>query len=222
MTEALYCLDVAGPRACYTSPDTKVERVSYPVPTGSVIRAIFEAVLWKPAIRWAPTRIDVLTPVRAFSERRSEVTDKALVRGMAAAATRGLTPPMLIANEKRVQRTTQYLRDVHYRLYARMVMVADDAPSNPGKYRAMFERRAAAGQCVNQPWLGLRECAASFTPVPLLDGRPSGAVVAPIDWTEDLGVMLRDWDYSVTPPRPIFAPTRVVHGVVDLAGEVLP
>lgn len=47
-----YCLEVRGDFACFTRPEKKVERVSYDVITPSAARAVFEAILWKPAIRW--------------------------------------------------------------------------------------------------------------------------------------------------------------------------
>lgn len=42
---------VEGPRACFTRPEMKAERVSYDVITPSAARGIIEAVYWKPAIR---------------------------------------------------------------------------------------------------------------------------------------------------------------------------
>ncbi len=66
-----YCLEVRGDFACFTRPEMKVERVSYDVITPSAARAIFEAILWKPAMRWRMQRIDVLRPIRWISLRRS-------------------------------------------------------------------------------------------------------------------------------------------------------
>ena len=43
---------VWGDYACFTRPEMKVERVSYDVITPSAARGIFQAVFWKPAIRW--------------------------------------------------------------------------------------------------------------------------------------------------------------------------
>ena len=47
-----YCLEVSGDFACFTRPEMKVERVSYDTMTPSAARAVFEAIVWKPAIRW--------------------------------------------------------------------------------------------------------------------------------------------------------------------------
>ena len=59
-----FVLHVTGDFACFTRPEMKVERVSYDVITPSAARAIFESILWKPAIRWQIRRIDVLAPIR--------------------------------------------------------------------------------------------------------------------------------------------------------------
>ena len=57
-----FCLQVVGDYACFTRPEMKVELVSYDVITPSAARALFEAILWKPAIRWRIRRIEVLQP----------------------------------------------------------------------------------------------------------------------------------------------------------------
>lgn len=53
-----YCLEVSGEFACFTRPEMKVERVSYDLITPSAARAVFEAILWKPAVRWQVRRIE--------------------------------------------------------------------------------------------------------------------------------------------------------------------
>lgn len=68
-----FCLEVWGDNACFTRPEMKVERVSYDVITPSSARSIFEAIFWKPAIRWQVTRIEVLNPIQWQSVRRNEI-----------------------------------------------------------------------------------------------------------------------------------------------------
>ena len=75
-----FCLEVSGPYACFTRPEMKVERVSYDVITPSAARAIFDAILWKPAIFWQVKRIDVLAPIKWVSVRRNEVGKVASAR----------------------------------------------------------------------------------------------------------------------------------------------
>jgi CRISPR-associated protein Cas5d len=112
----------------------------------------------------------------------------------------------------RQQRASLILRDVAYRLHAELQFIAprdrgktpNPVPEwlqdpeemtalrtwpdeNPGKYNAMFERRARKGQCFNQPYLGTREFSCAFR---FVDNSESEE--PPIDETRELGFMLYD------------------------------
>ena len=84
-----YCLEVGGDFACFTRPEMKVERVSYDVITPSAARAVFEAILWKPAIRWQVSRIEVLSPIKWINLRRNEVGSVASTRNVEGAMRSG-------------------------------------------------------------------------------------------------------------------------------------
>ena len=107
-----FCLEVSGDYACFTRPEMKVERVSYDVITPSAARSIFEAILWKPAIRWEVKRIEVLKPIRWISVRRNEVSSKLSVRNAQAAMGAGKGNLALYIEEERQQRASLLLRDV--------------------------------------------------------------------------------------------------------------
>ena len=119
-----FCLEVSGPYACFTRPEMKVERVSYDVITPSAARAIFEAILWKPAIRWQVKRIEVLAPIRWVSVRRNEVGK------VASSRSNGI-----FIEDERQQRAGLFLRDVKYRLFAEFDFIPPDQRGkvhNPG------------------------------------------------------------------------------------------
>src|SRR3982751_744540 len=82
-------LHVWGERACFTRPEMKVERVSYDVMTPSAARAILEAILWKPSIRWVVTQIDLLKPIKWESVRRNEVANVISSRNVITAMNNG-------------------------------------------------------------------------------------------------------------------------------------
>ncbi len=219
-----FCLEVRGDFACYTRPEMKVERVSYDVITPSATRAIFEAIFWKPAIRWRVRRIEVLNPIQWTSVRRNEVASVASERSDG-----------ILIEEARQQRAGLFLRDVAYRLHADLVFVpppqrvkpfrtVDDRlvdateraewakEENPGKYNAMFERRARKGQCFNQPYLGCREFSCAFQLVEDAD-----SVIPAIDETRDLGFMLYDLDFKdPADPKPAFFRARMEKGVIQV------
>lgn len=209
-----YCLEVKGQFACFTRPEMKVERVSYDVMTPSAARAIFEAILWKPAIRWRVQKIEILNPIRWISLRRNEVASIVSTRNVHTAMGNGVGNLGLFIEDDRQQRAGLFLRDVAYRLHADFEVLPDAGENNPpAKFHEMFLRRAEKGQCVNQPYLGCREFACDFR----LVAQPEGEAAA-IDDTRDLGWMLYDMDFSnPANPQPTFFRAQMHHGVLDLA-----
>lgn len=206
-----FVLEVSGDYACFTRPEMKVERVSYDLITPSAARAIFEAILWKPAIRWHLRRIEVLAPIRWINLRRNEVGARISTRNVITAMGSGGALALNIEDERQ-QRAGLFLRDVRYRLHADLEVLLERARGDPpGKYLAMFERRASKGQCVNQPYLGCREFSADFRLV------TNPASPPPIRENRDLGWMLYDLDYRDTNnPTPRFFNARMAGGVVEI------
>ena len=234
-----FCLEVTGEFACFTRPEMKVERVSYDVITPSAARAIFDAILWKPAIRWRVTKIEVLKPIRWASIRRNEVAK------VASPGSGGI-----LIEDDRQQRAGLLLRDVQYRLHAEFdfsppetrAKVRNPAPDwltdaeedewrrqaeeaaarsdeKEAKYAAMFDRRASRGQHFMRPYLGCREFSCSeIRLVKSLEGEP-----APIDETRDLGFMLYDMDYSDPKNiKPMFFRPRMEAGVIAVPAPDAP
>ena len=205
-TDREYCLEVWGDWACFTRPELKVERVSYDVITPSAARAIFEAIFWKPAIRWQVTKIEVINPIKWTTIRRNEV-----------GAVAGKTP--LFIEEKRQQKNSLLLQDVRYRIYAKLIYrparerkgEAIKEGENPMKYYQMFERRASQGQCFTQPYLGCREFAANWSLIESTEGFD-----APLAEDRDLGIMLYDMDFDGNPKKPdaMFYRAKMEHGVI--------
>ncbi len=206
-----YCLEVSGDFACFTRPEMKVERVSYDVITPSAARAIFEAILWKPAIRWQVRKIEVLKPIRWINLRRNEVASVVSTRNVETAMRAGTGDLGLYIEDDRQQRAGLFLRDVAYRIHADLEFLSERDPgAYANKYYEMFERRASRGQCVNQPYLGCREFAAAFRLVTELVAEPP-----PIAETRDLGFMLHDLDFgNPADPVPRFFRAQMHGGVV--------
>ena len=184
-------LHVWGDLACFTRPEMKVERVSYPVITPSAARGLLEAILYKPQFRWRIRRIAVKQPIRFLAFRRNEVKSRLSPR----------KPEPLLADEDRTQRNTLALRNVEYVIEASLQLTplaglprrkpADDEDQGDDtlvKYLAMFQRRAEKGQCFAQPCFGCREFPAHFE----LADESSMRVLADINRDTDLGLMLYD------------------------------
>ena len=107
-----------------------------------------------------------------------------------------------VQGQHRTQRNTLALQHVAYRIDANPVLTSranqprrnqPDVDEDPGgdtvsKYVAMFNRRAAKGQCFHRPYLGCREFACNFAP-------PNGSE-KPLDWNQSLGLMLYDIQFG--------------------------
>lgn len=230
-----YCLEVSGDFACFTRPEMKVERVSYDIMTPSAARAVFEAILWKPSIRWQVSKIEVLHPIKWINLRRNELGCVASTRNIETTMKSGSGQLGIFIEDERQQRAGLFLRDVKYRIHAHFELRdpgfhkpnfphlskrsvnADDSdlenePNVEMKFKRMFERRAAKGQCVNQPYLGCREFAANFN---LVDA--NAVLPEAVPETRDFGWMLYDLDYSdAADPRPRFFRSQLVNGVLNV------
>lgn len=179
--QSQFLVKVGGDYACFTDPNLKVERVSYPVMTPAAARGILEAIFWKPAFRWEIRSITVLKPIKTLSVMRNEIED------------RQVSKPILI-EEKRQQRVSLILKDVEYVIAANMALVWKD--DGIVKYWDQFRRKLERGACHHTPYLGTREFAAWFEPV---TGEETPEVVIEHQY---LGVMLFDTAYVKSESRP--------------------
>ncbi len=194
-----------GDFACFTRPEMKVERVSYPAPTPSAARGILEAIFWRPQFKWRIEEIWVLNPIRYFSILRNEVNSKASRRSASSWKKHGGN---FVASEDRAQRHTLALRDVDYVIRAH-VDLQPGVDDHPAKYRDQFRRRVRDGRCFSRPYLGCREFAARFA-------EPSGDE-QPIQRTDDIGRMLYDLDYREDGRgTPYFFRTSLKNGVIHV------
>jgi len=204
-------LRVWGDFACFTRPEMKVERVSYPVMTPSAARGILEAVFWEPQMYYLIDSIGLIKRGRWVSFRRNEVTK---VISLDSAKTWMKEPekttPIQAGGgaDDGTQRNMLALQDVEYLITAevRLTPLANRPEDKLEKYRAEVERRARSGKCFHRPGLGMREFAADFEWETDADAglqrratelsQPTGQL------TEDLGFMLYD----------VFAPQERAHG----------
>jgi len=206
MHDNTHMLEVWGDLACFTRPEMKVERFSYPVITPSAARGIFDAIYWdglrvqrgnrsviQSYFYWQITRIEVLEQPRYIALRRNEV--KGVVPGNAVLNKwiSGAEQPQPLwadgddESNGRTQRQTMALKDVRYRITARIVPKSKFGV-HIAKFNATFERRARQGKCFQQPYFGCREFPAFYRYV---DRQGSGEP-ASIELTQHLGFMLYD------------------------------
>ena len=168
-------LEVWGDFACFSRPDGKVERLTYPVPTPSAVRGILSSIYSKPKeFYWQVSRIEVLNPIRYISFKRNEVKSKM-----------GKKQEPLFTDEERTQRQTVALQDVRYRFAASICPRPDFAGTETQLYEQAL-CRIRGGKTFVQPALGLKEFVAYFQ-----EGDcERGPKPIPVDM--DLGLMVYD------------------------------
>lgn len=166
-------LEVWGDFACFSQPQGKVERLSFPVPTPSAVRGILSSIYSKPAeFFWQVNRIEVLNPIRYISFKRNEVKSK-------------VKDKPIFTDEDRTQRQTVALRDVRYR-FAASICPRDTFTGTTAQLYEQALRRIRTGKTFMQPSLGLREFVAYFQEGDSENGPP------PIPVDMDLGLMVYD------------------------------
>ena len=197
---------VTGNYACFTRPDLKVERMTYPCMTPSAARGVLDSILWKPEFQWYVRRIQVLESVHFATIKRNEINVK-----------QGKTP--IVVEEKRAQRNSVILRNVAYIIEASIYQEQYNDRNRPEKYigrkgvdtdhDGIFIRRVKKGQCWRRPYLGTREFAAEFT-------KPDGDE-QPIQETIPIGSMLFDIFYDANgKAKPLFFhDVAIRNGVLD-------
>ena len=205
MSKKTHTLEVWGDLACFTRPEMKVERFSYPVITPSAARGIFDAIYWdcdlrkndgliRPYFHWQVERIEMLEMPRYISLRRNEVKGtgpgKAILNKWMSGKEQP-TPLMADGDEEtvgRTQRQTMALKNVRYRLTARIIPKAGfSSPEQINKFDSVFERRAKHGKCFQQPFFGCSEFPAFFDYLPHDASRSE-----PVPFNQHLGLMLYD------------------------------
>lgn len=152
-------MEIAGSTAMWTRPDSGDSPCSYPAPTYSAVRGLFESVLWGPAILVIPRKVELC----ARPQYHSYVTNYGGPLRSATAIRKGDNYQLLAT----------VLIDVCYRLYADVIPnphkknIPNNARSwdrkttSPGHaYQEMFNRRLSRGQSYATLFLGWSE----FTP----------------------------------------------------------
>lgn len=152
-------MEIAGNTAMWTSPDSGDSPCSYPAPTYSAVRGLFESILWGPAVLVIPRKAELCTVPQYYSY----VTNYGGPLRSAKAIKGG----------NNYQLFATVLIDVCYRLYSDVIpnpdktampknaLSWDQKTTSPGHaYQEIFNRRLKRGQSYATLSLGWSE----FTP----------------------------------------------------------
>ena len=161
MTHSQYqvSMEIAGPTAIWTRPDSGDSPCSYPAPTYSAVRSIFESILWLPVVQIVPCKIEICSPI----QYHSYVTNYG----------GPLRKPDAVKKGNNYQLFATVLIDVCYRFYAfaiprqdkanlpQTAVAWDSRTTSPGHaYQEIFPKRLRRGQSYASLFLGWKE----FTP----------------------------------------------------------
>jgi len=156
----LVSLEVAGPVAMFSRPDTGATPISYPVPTWSAAKGMFDAVAWKPHVSVHPTWVEICKPIRYeryVTNYGGPLRSKSQQKG---------------GNNYQLYATI--LVDVCYRVYGEIrakTTSAGRAGSPPRRRRGrqwgalfqqLFSTRLKTGQTFYTPCLGWKEFVPSY------------------------------------------------------------
>ncbi len=198
-----HILEVWGDFACFTRPEMKVERFSYPCPTPSAARGVFDAIYSKGWDRctgdsqfyWQVEKIELLREPAYMALRRNEIKDTVNVDAVKKwIAGKNIQPIYADADKTysgsdekgRTQRQTIAIKNPHYRLHAHIVP-RPNFVNELISFDRQFVRRAISGKCFQQPYLGCREFVVYFRYVESLENEQ-----VPILYSQNIGLMVYD------------------------------
>lgn len=156
-------MEIAGPLALFSRPDTGGTPTSYPVPTWSASKGLFECIAFfsDGAAFICPTRVEVC---RRVGEPGGRVRFQRYTTNYGGPLRKSsLFRKGLISGGSSMQLFATVLSDVCYRLHG-LVLGAH----RPGQINArhhlkdLFDRRLKRGQCFRTPCLGWSEFTCSY------------------------------------------------------------
>lgn len=133
--------EVEGPAAMFTRPDTGSSPVSYPAPTKSALKSVFECVTLSKKAYFAPQRVEICSPV-VFHKYSTNYGG-----------------PLRKSGTVNFQMFATVLENVCYKVYG--VILAYSPPrsgqNSQHQLQEVFMRRLSVGQFHTTPFLGWKE-----------------------------------------------------------------
>jgi len=171
MEQCTISLEISGPTAMWTRPDTGDTPVSYPAPTFAATKGIFECILWSQWAEVVPIKVEICKPI-VYHDYYTNYGGP-------------LRKSRIMKTGSSFQLLATVLTNVCYRLYAvihsdtsgyikhgRAEMQSTGTTNGSHAYQEMFKCRLKRGQLYYTPCLGWKE----FTPDYLGPFRPETIV----------------------------------------------
>jgi CRISPR-associated protein Cas5d len=142
--------EIAGPTAMFTRPDTGAAPVSYPVPTYSAAKGMFEAIVRLRSAYISPTKVEICSPIK-YQRYTTNYGGP-------------LRKSDLLPTRSSYQLKATVLVNVCYRIYG-VVRRFSNPPYEVNDLHAcqeIFSRRLGRGQFFYVPCLGWKEFVPSY------------------------------------------------------------
>ena len=150
-------LEISGPTAMWTRPDTGDAPVSYPAPTYGAVKGIFESIVWLKSAEVVPTRVEICAPLvfHTYSTNYGGPLRKS--KSMLKGSSYQLLATVLINVCYRVYGVAEVDVSAGRRLSDAAQRQHAIARNGAHAYQEMFMRRVRNGQCHSMPCLGWKE-----------------------------------------------------------------
>lgn len=196
--ENVFEVKFTGSFGLFNNVSTNVERFSYPVPTFSAAKGLFESIYWKPEFEWKILSIRVLNEIKYHNFFRNEVLNQKFALNRS---------PIGIINN-RTQRNSMVLVNPSYIIKAQLIQKEHDE-SHINKHIEIFKRRVNRGANYRQPYFGIKEYGCYFS---FPDGTEE--IHESLIGEVDLGLMLNSIVFSESGNIPKFKKMKMVDGLV--------
>lgn len=142
--------EIEGPNAMFTRPDTGASFVSYPAPTFSAAKGMFESVVRVRSAYVKPTKVEICRPIQ-YEKYATNYGGP-------------LRKADQIAKKASYQHMAMILINVCYRIYGEILLCGEepDGVNSRHALQEMFLRRLSKGQYWHTPCLGWKEFVPSY------------------------------------------------------------
>lgn len=150
-------LEISGSTAMWTRPDVGDTPVSYPAPTYSAVKGIFESICWLKSAIVKPTRVEIMSPLvfHTYSTNYGGPLRKS--KAMKGGNSYQLLATVLINVRYRLFATVEPM-ELETNRHSEASRRYQQANINgPHAYFDMFQRRLERGQWYCMPCLGWKE-----------------------------------------------------------------
>ncbi len=217
MKEFEVAFEIAGPAAMFARPDTGATPISYPVPTASAAKGMFEAVLRRAHMYVQPKLVEICKPIRF--ERYVTNYGGPLRKGKD------------VNGKNSYQFIATILVDVCYRIHAEIHMKQMSTRGNRGPqlrrrrgqdwrplFKQLFNERLERGCTFYAPCLGWKEFVPNYFG-PFREQDEFGQKIRPISTGEIHipAMLISMWDHQQY--KPCFGERWIVDGVMSYEYE---